>query len=222
MQDITIPARVIFSKTGRAKYISHLDTMRTMTRALRRSGLPVWYTQGFNPHLYLTFPLPLALGVESLCEPVDFRLTSEIPFEQVSARLGECLPPGFEVKSATAPLMPAGGIAWAQYDIELDFPPGEREAMREALLSLFAEPAIEVLKKGKKGERLLDIRPHAALLETRITEDGLGFTVRLAAGNTLNISPGLLLEAFSRAAHASGSPRILRTRICDGNLTDFA
>ena len=66
MQEVMIPVRMFFSKTGRAKYISHLDTMRTFTRAFRRTSLPLWYTQGFNPHLYMTFPLPLALGVESL------------------------------------------------------------------------------------------------------------------------------------------------------------
>ena len=60
-----IPVRIFFEKTGRAKYTSHLDTMRTMTRALKRSGLPVWYTQGFNPHLYSTFPLPIALDMRA-------------------------------------------------------------------------------------------------------------------------------------------------------------
>ena len=66
--------RVFFEKKDRAIYISHLDLLRTMQRALKRSGLPVWYSEGFNPRIYLNFPLALALGVESSCEIMDFPL----------------------------------------------------------------------------------------------------------------------------------------------------
>ena len=55
-----INIRVFYHKTSRAKYISHLDIMRCMQRAVVRAGLPVWYTEGFNPHIYLTFSLPLS------------------------------------------------------------------------------------------------------------------------------------------------------------------
>ena len=60
--------RVWFHKTGPIRYISHLDLMRTMTRAIRRSGIDLWYTEGFNPHPYMTFALPLSLGMQSVCE----------------------------------------------------------------------------------------------------------------------------------------------------------
>ena len=73
--------RVLFHKTGRAIYISHLDLTRAMGRALARTQLPVWYTEGFHPHLYMTFALPLSLGVEGLCETMDFWLTEEVPFD---------------------------------------------------------------------------------------------------------------------------------------------
>ena len=56
--------RVWFHKTGPIRYISHLDLMRTMTRAIRRSRIPLWYTEGFNPHPYMTFALPLSLGMQ--------------------------------------------------------------------------------------------------------------------------------------------------------------
>ena len=58
--------RLVFSKTGRARYISHLDLNRTMARVLRRAGIPLWYTEGFNKHPYITFAAPLSLGCESL------------------------------------------------------------------------------------------------------------------------------------------------------------
>lgn len=83
--------RVWFTKTGEAAYISLLDLQRVMQRALKRSGLPVWYTQGFNPHIYMTFAAPLALGQESLVESLDCRM-EPLPgdWEQARAALQAC------------------------------------------------------------------------------------------------------------------------------------
>ena len=63
--------RIRFSKTGRARYISHLDLSRVMQRSLRRAGIPLWYTEGFNRHPYVTFAAPLSLGFEGLQETMD-------------------------------------------------------------------------------------------------------------------------------------------------------
>ena len=76
--------RLFFTKLDRAKYISHLDMNRCMSRALKRSGLPVWYTGGFNPHMYLTFPLPLSLGCESVYECVDLKMTQKVDFDTIA------------------------------------------------------------------------------------------------------------------------------------------
>ena len=70
--------RILFSKMGRAKYVSHLDLVRTMTRAVRRADIPLWYTEGFNRHPYLTFAAPLSLGYEGLRESMDIRLEEEM------------------------------------------------------------------------------------------------------------------------------------------------
>ena len=70
--------RLRFSKTGQAKYISHLDVNRVFSRALSRARINLWYTEGFNPHPYMSFSLPLSLGVESLCENVDIRIVDVI------------------------------------------------------------------------------------------------------------------------------------------------
>ena len=67
--------RLTFAKKGRARYISHLDLMRAMQRAIKRAGVPIWYTQGFNPHSYLMFPLALPLGTESEVEVLDIALS---------------------------------------------------------------------------------------------------------------------------------------------------
>ena len=89
--------RLFYRKRGRAKYISHLDITRCMQRSLKRAGLPVWYTQGFNPHMYMTFALPLALGYESDYECMDLRFTHLMEFEEIQTRLNAALPRDIQV-----------------------------------------------------------------------------------------------------------------------------
>ena len=220
MQEITYPVRIIYSKTGRARYISHLDTMRTLTRALRRSGLPFWYTQGFNPHLYLTFPLPLALGVESQCEIVDLRMTEQMDWPTLKETVNNYLPPGFEARSAAAPKFPATAIAWAVYRLEFCARPDRQKLIVEAIRMLFEQTSVSVLKKTKKGEQEMDIRPHIALLGLEEGES-LCCALRLAAGTSLNVAPRLVVEALALEL-PPGSVRTLRTGVLDGKLAEFA
>ena len=220
MQEITYPVRIIYSKTGCARYISHLDTMRTLTRAFRRSGLPFWYTQGFNPHLYLTFPLPLALGVESHCEIVDLRLTEQMDWPTLKESVSNHLPPGFEASSAAAPILPATAIAWAEYRLEFCQGHDKQEAIAGAIKELFEQKAVLVRKKTKKGEQEVDIRPHMVLLEVE-EGDTLSCRLRLAAGTSLNVAPRLVLEALALEL-PPGSVKVLRTAVLDEKLAQFA
>ena len=219
MQEITYPVRIFYSKTGRARYISHLDTMRTLTRALRRSGLPFWYTQGFNPHLYLTFPLPLALGVESYCEIVDLRLTEQMDWGPLKEVVNAHLPPGFEAKSAAAPLLPATAIAWAEYRIEICLERDRQIEVAQAIRELFELPEVPVRKKSKKGEQTIDIRPHMQLLGLDEGES-LSCGLRLVAGTSLNVAPRLVLEALALEL-PPGCVKVLRTSVLDDKSQAF-
>lgn len=191
-----IPVRIFFEKTGRAKYTSHLDTMRTMTRALRRSGLRLWYTEGFNPHLYCSFTLPIALGYESLCESLDIRLTGDAGYEEIVQALNAGLPPGLRALRAAAPVMEPAAIALADYRITLRYPGEQLAGHAEKLETLLRQPVIEVLKRTKKGDRQLDIKPYTTLVSLEPVPGALELTLRMAAGNTLNINPTLFLKAF--------------------------
>ncbi len=71
-----------YKKVGDARYISHLDLSRFMQRSLKRTGLPLWHTEGFNPHPYVTFALPLSVGQSGQRETMDFRLVSPVPTER--------------------------------------------------------------------------------------------------------------------------------------------
>jgi radical SAM-linked protein len=202
-------ARLLFSKRGRARYISHLDVMRMFTRAFRRSGLPLWHTQGFNPHVYMMFPLPLALGCESVCEALDIRLTQKIPLEEVTERLNAALPPGFEVLRAAAPVMEPGEIALADYALSA-------KELGPKLAAFLEQGEIIVQKKTKKGEKPVDIKPHCELISA---EDPV---LRLAAGITLNINPSLLLSAFyDKGNHVFEGLKITRTRIMTAENKNF-
>ena len=82
-------------KKNEASYISLLDLQRVMQRVLKRSGLPVWHTLGFNPHIYMTFACPLSLGQESECECVDVKTEAEAPdFAQWQTALNAIMPAG--------------------------------------------------------------------------------------------------------------------------------
>ncbi len=210
-------ARVFYRKTGRARHTSHLDVMRMFTRAFRRSGLPLWHTQGFNPHVYMMFALPLALGCESLCETLDIRLTREISFDEVTGRLNAVLPPGFEALRSAPPVLDPKEIAFADYEAELLYVTDAPD-----IKSFLARPVIEAVKKTKKGEKTIDIKPLCELLSSETRGLSQALTLRMAAGITLNINPGLLLGEFYKWANTSPkSVNIRRTRILTAENRDF-
>ncbi len=107
--------RAVFSKTGRAKYISHLDLMRAFQRVFKRAHLPIWHTQGFNPHVYIMFPLALPLGTDSRVEIMDFALTEDIPYNEVLERMNAHTPVGLEIVSVSKPEHKHTDITAAEY-----------------------------------------------------------------------------------------------------------
>ena len=184
--------RLKFRKKGLSIYYSQLDLQRVMARALKKSGLPVWYSQGFNPHIYMTFTLPLSLGHESECESVDFRLNEEMAEADILKALEGTLPQGIELVGATAPDYDARSIMYAKYDITLY---GEKNIIINALNSYeAAEQAIvtKVTKKGQKDINLKELIKDITVIEEKDTE--VTFTAIYPADTPLNINPQLLLD----------------------------
>ena len=184
--------RLKFRKKGLSIYYSQLDLQRVMARALKKSGLPVWYSQGFNPHIYMTFTLPLSLGHESECESVDFRLNEEMPETDILKALEGTLPQGIELVSAQAPDYDARSIMFAKYDITLY---GEQKNIIDALNSYSALEAAVVTKVTKKGQK--DINLKELIKDITVInekENEVSFTAIYPAGTPLNINPQLLLD----------------------------
>lgn len=203
----SVNTRAFFSKTGRAKYISHLDLSSVIIRAMKRTRLPIWQTEGFNPRTYVTFMLPLSLGQEGLHEAMDFRLTEDVPYGEVKERLNAALPADIRVTEITVPKDKNTDITAARYRIESSADP-------EKLRALCEKEQINVEKRTKKGSTIVDLKP----LMSDVKLDGEVLEVTLPAGNSFNINPALIFEAYA-AEYGERVKRfkIVRTNIFSGN-----
>ncbi len=189
--------RAVFEKKGRAVFISHLDLFRTMQRALKRSKLPVWYSQGFNPHIYLNFPLALSLGVSSSTEFMDFSVTERIDPEKASADLNKVMPDGLRILRIAEPVFRNQDIGFAEYKMifESSAAPEKMIAGIEKMLSM---EAIEIDKRSKsKGTVRMDIRPYINILGYEASEGRSSVELRLPAGGTLNINSNVFADVLA-------------------------
>ncbi len=192
-----ISLRAIFRKSGRAIFISHLDLLRTMQRAIKRSGIPVWYSQGFNPHIYLNFPLALSLGVTSETEFMDFAVTEDCDKSMLVEKLNAVMPEGLEILSVNEPVFANKEIGFAEYSIEFKSRKSP-EVMLGALKNMMDMDVIEIDKRSKsKGTVKIDIKPHLNILNAEINENTLFIDIRLPAGLILNINSNVFVDTFS-------------------------
>ncbi len=216
-----IKLRAVFEKKDRAIYISHLDLNRCMLRTFRRSKLPIWYTEGFNPHPYFSFALALSLGFESSCEILDFNLNEEIPFEQVKNQLNAVMPDGMRILTVSPQKKKITEIAKAEYRILIQSE--NSEDIVKAVESLMNQNEILIEKKTKKGMKTVDLKPSIELLSVRIKEDNAVIRMRLPAGTQTNYNPILFLEALTAAyAISFETLKISRTGILCENNKNFS
>lgn len=192
--------RAVFEKRGRAKYISHLDLNRCMQRAFKRSGLPVWYTEGFNPHIYIMFALPLSLGYESSVEIMDFNLTEDIPFEEIKEKLNRVMPEGIRIVKAYTPETKHTAIKYADFKIVFK---GDGKLLHSEFKRFMKQEQINTVKKTKrKGEKLIDLKPDIKIVTEEFQDDKFILILRLPAGTEKNINPSLVIDLFVPFADA--------------------
>lgn len=228
--------RIRFCKTGPAAYISHLDLQRVFARGLRKSGLPVWYSQGFNPHIYMSFALPLPLGQQSLCEAVDCRVEEDAPdYAAYLQALQAGMPTGIYPYAVDLAGPGADMIESAAYMFV--YPDGA--ALEKAVCGYNAAKQARVTRKTKRREEEVDLKKvlpelfvisadeaHACL-ETagagRVPDDGFGLRIPgdgaalqavLPAGNVVNYNPGLLVALLEEQfLLPAGQIDVVRLRI---------
>ncbi len=214
-------ARIKFSKTGLGKYISHLDTSRVFSRALECARAPVWYTEGFNSRIYMTFALPLALGIESNCELMDFRFADDdYDGSALPQRLNEYLPDCLQAHSCYEPQLKPALISWARYSVSIADTDSQQAAA--ALRQLLDAENIEVMKRTKRGEKLTDIKP--LVRECDVIENGesCDFEIVCRAGNEVSLNPRLLAQAAeAKLGREFDRVSILRTAMLCADGSEF-
>ena len=195
-----IEQRLLFKKEGRAKFISHLDLLHTMQRAFIRAGISIRHTNGFNPHPYMSFALPLSVGQESCCELMDFGLTSDLPLETIPSRLNPVLQEGlFAVKAYDAERK-LSDLKWLRVACLYLYPSGVPAGAEEKLRTLFDARSIIVEKKGKKGLTEADIAPMISSISfVKSDPTHLSAEAVIAAQNP-SLNPALLVAAVRRFA----------------------
>lgn len=190
-----------FSKLEPVRFVSHLDMQRLFQRAFRRAGLPLAYSQGFNPHPLLSFATALSVGYTSDCEYFDVTLSEDLPVDEFMSRVNAVLPAGVriidavdagEFKASLTPLMRS-----ADYDVTLSFEtPVEKAAVEKAIAELLGGEIV-VDKKTKGGIKPVDIRP--MLIDFRLRcfdgrKAGFALSGKLTAEGGL--PPELLFKAL--------------------------
>ena len=208
--------RIVFSKIGRAKYVSHLDLMRTMTRAMRRAQIPLWYTEGFNRHPYLTFAAPLSLGHEGLRETVDIRLEEDVPFDTLIEKINAVLPQGIVAVSAAEAVDKVKELVAAEYTVTLHCPAAD-------VAALLAQDEILVEKRTKKKTyKTVDLKPYFANAVVKEGEEGhCVMDVTLPSGSAENVNPSLFTTALTTALGYDVRAEYLRRRLLKSDGTEF-
>ena len=214
--------RIWFSKQGRVKYVSHLDIMRCMTRAVRRANIPLWYTEGFNPHPYLNFLQPMPLGVEGLNEPLDIRIEDEITDADIMASLNNVLPVGIKVTRVTEPYMKSNDLAFAEYEIYFEKEENLVSKLDNAMQS--GELVCEKMGKVNGRKRVKEVNVSENIKKYSLSEnhDAVIMNVVLPGGNTKNVNPMNLLDALNKYLESDIVPlNIVRLRLLDDKLIPF-
>lgn len=192
--------RLRFSKTGQAKYISHLDTNRVFSRALARAKINLWYTQGFNPRPYMSFSLPLSLGVESYCENVDLRILDDLTDEEIKERMNDALPLGIRIVDVYEDFMDCHDIVYSDYVYKFEFK--DNETALEKIIAVLESDEILAQKKAKQGKRRIlketDIKQFIVKYNASIRDNNIVLNIRLLAGPDKNLNPTLLFDTIIR------------------------
>ena len=190
-------ARIKFRKYGCMKFIGHLDIMRFFQKVMRRADIPIAFTGGFSPHMIMSFANPLGVGVTSDGEYFDIELTEDIDMKLAVERMNQVVVEGIEIvnmvpisddKKQTG--MSIGAAADYLSSLKSGIFP---EDWKEKAGQFMNQPTISILKKTKKSEKEVDIKPMIYKFEVRDES----VYMQVATGSVENLKPELVMQALS-------------------------
>lgn len=190
--------RLKFKKIGCMQFIGHLDFMRGWQKFFRQSGIPIAYSEGFNPHQVFSIASPLAVGVTGDGEYLDLKLSvDDYNIETLKNQISTVLPEGVELVDAVIlPDKAKAGMAAcyaADYVLTLSEDLMAMISSPDKIITFFEQPSINVKKKNKKGKvNDFDLAP--GIFSYRLVDHCI--ECRLATGSTLNIKPELLMTVL--------------------------
>ena len=207
--------RFCFEKNGTSAYISHLDLMKALQRSFVRAGIPVKYSQGFNPHIEMSIVVPLSTGYETRCDLCDLDLICDDMPENFVEDLNAVMPRGMKVLHAGAADRPVREIAYSAYEIVL--PAGDTNAMK----ALFDQP-VTLEKRSKRGRRDVNLQDYIKELSFVTEGDKTLCRCILSAGND-PLNPMYLTQALKNAGlvEEDATAKYIRTGILDENCEIF-
>ena len=190
--------RLAFSKSDTAKFISHLDLMRTFQRAFLRAGIQVRHTEGFNPHAFVSIPLPLSVGYSSGCEVLECSLLGEPDLEQIPQRMNAVLPDGIHVYQCYAGGQPVKALQYVNYIVTLEYEAGAPFGAEGAIRALLSRDSLVMEKRSKKaksGFTQVNLIPLIAQATVEERRDTITLDLVLRAQNP-GLNPDLVVAAI--------------------------
>ena len=188
--------RICFRKIDAMRFIGHLDLLRLFQRAVKRSGLPIAYSAGFNPHQLISFAMPLPIGHASVAEYADIEFTREV---EDMKPLDAQLPQGLTIVRFR-PFLPeerAGAALAAAALYKIEFPAGVETTLDTRVAEILSAETLIIEKRTKSGSAMTDIRPD--IIELRAEKNILH--AMLAAGSARNLKP----ESVAGCIHKNAS-----------------
>lgn len=214
-----------FQKGDLVRHLGLLDMQRTMQRALRRSGLPIAYSKGFNPHIVMSFASALSSGVSADAELVDVSLApdAQVTQEACLEAMNRVLPPALSVSRVRLvdDRYPKVGAALRQAQYRITLRGGEAIAIAEAIPAFLKKEEILALRKTKRSEAMVNIRPmiHELIAQTFPQEQIAVLTARVSFVETATLKPDLLLSSLCEFAGVKAPSHEIR-RTCLLGLVD--
>lgn len=162
--------RLLFEKTGNAVWMSHLDLMRVFQRSFKRADLPLTHTQGFNPRPSVSIALPMSVGVESVCELLDFDLDGvSVTGNEICDRLNNALVDGVTVLQVYDTGKKIKELSFLHCEVVLEYNSNIPQNTQTSIKQLFSQESLNVPKKSKNGVLDQDIIPMIRKLDVKQT-----------------------------------------------------